>query len=169
MTETGDYRYLEGNMYNNTLYLSSFDGTHLFLFKATLIDDRLTGVFYSGSHWEEPWVAVKNQDMELTNPDSLTYLKEGYNKLAFTFPNTNGDSISLTDDKYIGKVVIVNIMGPWCPNCKDETAYLNNQKKQNEIILINQYYRKIAIVIPKKIKNTAVHVSLETKSGAKRL
>ena len=51
MTETGDYRFLEGNLYNNKLSLSCFDGTHLFLFKANLIDDKLEGVFLSGSHW----------------------------------------------------------------------------------------------------------------------
>lgn len=124
MTETGDYRFLEGNMYNNNLYLSTFDGTHAFLFKASIINGNLEGVFWSGTHWQEPWVAVKNESFELTNPDSLTYIKKGYEGLAFTFPNINGDSISLTDEKYTSKVVIVNIMGPWCPNCKDETKYL---------------------------------------------
>ncbi len=142
ITETGDYRYLEGNMYNNNLYLSCFDGSHLFLFKGTLIDGRLSGIFYSGTHWEEPWVAIRNHKFELSNPDSLTYLKEGFDKLAFTFPNTNGDSISLTDEKYKDKVVIVNIMGPWCPNCKDETAYLsklyeNNHEQGLEIIALS--------------------------------
>ena len=124
MTETGDYRFLEGNMYNNNLYLSCFDGSHLFLFKASLVNEKLTGAFWSGSHWEEPWVAARNDEFELANPDSLTYLKEGYDKLAFSFPNTDGDTVSLTDEKFQDKVVIVNIMGPWCPNCKDETAYL---------------------------------------------
>ncbi len=142
MTETGDYRFLEGNMYKNNLYLSCYDGSHLFLFKATLVNEKLTGVFWSGTHWEEPWVAEKNDDFELTNPDSLTYLKEGFDELAFTFPNTDGEDVSLTDDKYKGKVVIVNIMGPWCPNCKDETAYLsnlydNNREKGLEIIALS--------------------------------
>ncbi len=124
ITETGDYRFLEGNMYNNNLYLSCFDGSHLFLFKATLVNNQLNGVFRSGTHWEEPWVAKRNEDFELTHPDSLTYLKEDYSNLAFTFPNIEGEDVSLSDEKYNGKVVIVNIMGPWCPNCKDETAYL---------------------------------------------
>jgi thiol-disulfide isomerase/thioredoxin len=142
MTETGDYRFLEGNMYNNNLYLSCFDGSHLFLFKATLVNEKLTGVFWSGSHWEEPWVASKNESFELSNPDSLTYLNDGYDKLAFSFPNTNGDTISLTDVKYQDKVIIVNIMGPWCPNCKDETAYLaklynKNHDKGLEIIALS--------------------------------
>ena len=126
ITETGDYRYLDGNIYNNNLYLSTFDGTHAFLFKGAFINGALEGNFWSGTHWEEPWVAVKNDKYELTNPDSLTFLNEGYDGLSFTFPSVNGDSISLSDEKYNDKVVIVNIMGPWCPNCKDETAYLNS-------------------------------------------
>ena len=132
MTETGDYRYLEGNMYNNNLYLSCYDGSHLFLFKASLLNDKLTGNFWSGTHWEEPWSATKNESFELTNPDSLTYLKEGYDELTFTFPNIDGENVSLTDDKYKGKVIIVNIMGPWCPNCKDETAYLSQVYKNKK-------------------------------------
>ena len=124
MTETGDYRYLEGNVYNNNLYLSTFDGSHAFLFKGALINGTLEGVFWSGNHWEEPWAAARNEAFELTNPDSLTFIKDGYDGISFTFPNINGDSISLADDKYKNKVVIVNIMGPWCPNCKDETKYL---------------------------------------------
>ena len=112
-------------MYNNNLYLSCFDGSHLFLFKATLVNEQLTGVFWSGTHWEEPWIAKRNDNFELTHPDSLTFLKEGYTELAFTFPNINGENVSLTNEKYNNKVVIVNVMGPWCPNCKDETAYLS--------------------------------------------
>ncbi len=139
MTETGDYRFLEGNVYNDSVYLSCFDGAHLFLFKALIKNDTLFGTFWSGKHWEEPWVAVRNKNFELTNPDSLTFLKPGYDKLAFTFPNLTGDPVSLNDEKYKNKVVIVNIMGPWCPNCKDETAYLSklyNKNKDNGLEVI---------------------------------
>jgi thiol-disulfide isomerase/thioredoxin len=142
MTETGDYRFLEGNVYNDSVFLSCFDGAHLFLFKAQLKNDTLFGNFWSGKHWEEPWVAVRNNKFELTNPDSLTFLKDGYDKLAFTFPNLTGNPVSLSDKKYRNKVVIVNIMGPWCPNCKDETAYLTqlyskNKAKGLEIIALS--------------------------------
>ena len=142
MTETGDYRFLEGNVYNDSIFLSCFDGAHLFLFKALIKNDTLFGTFWSGKHWEEPWVAVRNNNFELTNPDSLTFLKDGYEKLAFTFPNLIGDSVSLSDEKYKNKVIIVNIMGPWCPNCKDETAYLadlysKNKNKGLEIIALS--------------------------------
>ncbi|OIP00254.1 MAG: hypothetical protein AUJ97_07985 [Bacteroidetes bacterium CG2_30_32_10] len=142
MTETGDYRFLEGNVYGDSVYLSCFDGSHLFLFKAIIKNDSLIGTFWSGTHWEEPWVAIRNEAFELTNPDSLTFLKDGFTELAFTFPNINRDNVSLTDKKYEGKVIIVNIMGPWCPNCKDETAYLTqlynkNHDKGLEIIALS--------------------------------
>ena len=132
MTETGDYRFLEGNFYNDSALLSCYDGAHLFLFKAQLRNDSLYGTFWSGTHLEEPWQAGRNDSFKLTDPDSLTFLKEGYDKLAFSFPDLNGSTVSLTDEKYQDKVVIVNIMGPWCPNCKDETAYLTQLYSKNK-------------------------------------
>ncbi len=142
LTETGDYRFLEGNVYNDVAYLSCFDGAHLFLFKATILDDTLQGEFWSGTHWNEPWIATRNNNFELTNPDSLTFLKEGYDNLEFTFPNLKGDPVSLSDENYNDKVVIVNIMGPWCPNCKDESVYLaelynSNKAKGLEVIALS--------------------------------
>ncbi len=126
LTETGDYRYLEGKLgEGKRFYLSCFDGSHAFLFTGKVKGDSIVeGHFYSGSHWHEPWVAVRNDKFELRNPDSLTYLKPGYSKMEFNFKNTEGKTISLTDDKYKNKVVIVQLMGTWCPNCMDETKFL---------------------------------------------
>jgi hypothetical protein len=51
LTETGDYRYLEGMMHNGKLYLSCFDGSHAFLFIAENNGTEITkGDFYSGLH-----------------------------------------------------------------------------------------------------------------------
>jgi len=122
LTETGDYRFLEGNVDGNELKLSCFDGSHAFLFKAKLDGEQLQGYFWSGSHWKEPWVGVKEEGFRLTDPDSLTFLKEGYDKLSFSFPDLNGKMVSLDDPKYQGKAVIVQVLGSWCPNCMDETS-----------------------------------------------
>ncbi|NNU33904.1 TlpA family protein disulfide reductase [Mucilaginibacter sp. S1162] len=44
--------------------------------------------------------------------------------MAFTFKDVNGKKVSLSDTRYKNKVVIVQILGSWCPNCMDETAYM---------------------------------------------
>ena len=124
-TETGDYRHLAGNVSGKKLLLSTFDGSHAFLFEAEQTDSGLVGVFYSGTHWKESWIAQKKDSVELRNPNELTFIKEGYTGLEFRFPNANGDSVSLADYRFKNKAIIVQIMGSWCPNCLDETRYLS--------------------------------------------
>jgi len=124
LTTTGDYRYLEGNVSGDSLMLSCFDGSHAFLFKAKIDGDKIEGDFWSGSHWQENWVGHRNESYELPDSKSLTFLKPGYSSVDFAFENMDGGTISLSDDKFKDKVVIVQIMGSWCPNCMDETAYL---------------------------------------------
>lgn len=125
LTETGDYRYLEGMKKGNELYLSCFDGSHAFLFIAKLENEKLNGTFYSGSHWKEKWTAVKNDSFKLREADQITFLKNKNDKLQFTFPNLQGKKVSLSDKKYENKPVIIQVMGSWCPNCMDESAYLS--------------------------------------------
>jgi thiol-disulfide isomerase/thioredoxin len=129
-TETGDYRHLEGNVFGDSLYLSTFDGSHAFLFKAAIKDSLLNGTFWSGNHFKENWIAHVNPKAELRNPDSLTFLKEGYEYIDFTLPDENTNMISLSDSAFSNKVLILQIMGSWCPNCLDETQYLSSLYKQ---------------------------------------
>ena len=124
LTTTGDYRFLEGNVSGDSLFLSCFDGSHAFLFRAKISGDKIVGEFWSGTHWQENWVGERNAEFELPDATSLTFLKPGFSKLDFSFKNLEGKVVSLADKKYAEKVVIVQIMGSWCPNCMDETAYL---------------------------------------------
>ena len=130
-TTTGDYRYLEGIIDGDSLKLSTFDGAHAFLFTAKVTDSTMIGNFYSGNHWKEPFVAKRNENYELPKADSLTFLKDGFDKFDFSFPNEKGKLISLSDKKYQNKVVLVQIMGSWCPNCLDESKFYVNYLKEN--------------------------------------
>ncbi len=123
-TTTGDYRYLEGRVNGDTLKLSTFDGAHAFLFVAHVEDSLMQGTFYSGNHFKEPFVGRMNPDYELPDENSLTYLKEGFERFEFQFPDLTGKQVSLADQQFRNKVVIVQIMGSWCPNCLDETKFL---------------------------------------------
>lgn len=111
--------------------LSTFDGAHAFLFTAEVNDSVINGMFYSGNHWKEPFVAKRNENFELPDADSLTYLKEGYDKVQFSFPDENGNMVSLNDKQFKNKVVLVQIMGTWCPNCLDESQFYANYYKTN--------------------------------------
>jgi len=133
LTETGDYRFLEGEIQNNKLYLSVFDGAHAFLYEAKITDGKMIGSFRSGKHYKVIWEAKKNDDFELTDPNKLTYLNEGFDKVEFEFPNTDGKMVSTNDPKYQGKPKIIQIFGTWCPNCLDETIFLKNYIENNDL------------------------------------
>lgn len=124
LTETGDYRFLEGSVDADSVRLSCFDGSHAFLFNGSMQGDSIVGGFWSGTHWKEPWVAYRNPDFHLRDPDSLTFLKEGHDMAEVAFPDLEGNIISTRDDRYKGKVLMLQVMGSWCPNCVDETILL---------------------------------------------
>lgn len=132
LTETGDYRYLEGTIQANKIYLSTFDGSHAYLFEAKIEEDSIMiGSFRSGKHYKTLWEASRNSAAELRNPEDLTSLREKDDRLSFSFPNADGEQVSLEDDRYQGKVKIIELMGTWCPNCYDASQFLSGYLKEN--------------------------------------
>jgi thiol-disulfide isomerase/thioredoxin len=149
LTSTGDYRYLAGQADGNTLRLSTFDGSHGFLFTATRHSDTNTiinGDFYSGKSGHETWTGRLDANAKLPDANALTGMKLGQKRLDFKFPNVyEGGSISPTDPKYQGKVVVVQILGSWCPNCMDETNFLApwyEKNKQRGVEIIGLGYER---------------------------
>ena len=140
-TETGDYRFLEGTVQDNKAYLSVFDGAHLFLFEALIKEDgTLSGTFRSGRHYITNWTAKRDPDFVLKSPDELTLMNEDI-PLSFSFPDVDGNLVSLKDKKYEGKPKLIKIMGTWCPNCREEADFLkdylaNNDTKDLEVIAL---------------------------------
>ena len=165
-TTTGDYRYLEGVMQGDQLKLSTFDGSHAFLFTAKVSDSTMEGIFYSGNHWKEPFIAKRNDYFELPDEDQLTFLKEGYDKVSFSFPDASGKQISLEDTRFKNKVVLIQIMGTWCPNCLDESKfyseyYKNNQDKAVEFIALAFEYAKTPEAAFKNIARLKENVGIK--------
>ncbi|AHJ96796.1 TlpA disulfide reductase family protein [Hymenobacter swuensis] len=161
LTSTGDYRYLDGIVKNDTLRLSTFDGSHAFLFVAKLISSakflppnnpygfepsKMVGDFYSGKSGHETWTAMLDPNAKLPDANALTGMKPGQKKLAFKFPSIyEGGSISPSDPKYKGKVVVVQVLGSWCPNCMDETNFLApwyEKNKQRGVEIIGLGYER---------------------------
>ena len=165
-TKTGDYRYLEGVVNNNQLKLSTFDGSHAYLFVATVTDSTMNGIFYSGNNYAEPFKAKRNDLFELPDANTLTFLKEGYERLEFSFPQADGAMVSLNDPKFKNKVVVVQIMGTWCPNCLDETKYFsqyynNNSEKDIEFVALAFEYAKTETKAFKSIAELKNRIGIE--------
>ncbi len=127
MTVVGDTRELEGTIQGDEFALSGFTGPSPFIVKGKInADGTISGEQGFGIYKNQKFDAAKKADVELPDPYKLTFLKEGYKKLDFSFPNIDGKSqVSLSDAKYKGKVVIIEIIGTWCPNCTDQTVFLS--------------------------------------------
>ncbi|MFT5183989.1 MAG: thiol-disulfide isomerase/thioredoxin [Flavobacteriales bacterium] len=130
LTETGDYRYLQGTNSTANFNLSCFDGSHLFAFNGEYKGDSIiNGTFRSGKHWTEPWIGVKNESYELAHPDSLTYLLPGFETITADLIDLQGEITTLDQSDYLGHVTILQIFGSWCPNCYDENVFYNELYK----------------------------------------
>jgi peroxiredoxin len=125
LTGTGDHRFLAGQVRGDELYLSTFDGAHVFLYRAKFIaDGALAGDFWSGTAHHERWTAKRDPNAVLPNVYALTTMRAGSKHFDFAFPDLAGNTISSKDQAFHGKVMIVALAGSWCPNCHDEAAFL---------------------------------------------
>ena len=132
LLNTGDYRYLDGYTKKDTMFLYSFDGNHIFKFKGVKVSDSIIqGEFWSGKQVYRTFISKKKEHAKLPNADNLTYLKDGFKKIEFSFPDLDGNLVTLNDEKYRNKVVILQILGTWCPNCMDETIFLADWYRKN--------------------------------------
>ncbi|MCB0658543.1 MAG: TlpA family protein disulfide reductase [Saprospiraceae bacterium] len=125
LTEKGDYRYLAGDVYGRTMRLSTFDGSHAYLFEAKMQPDgSILGTYWSGLRYKVLWNGKLNPEALLSDPDSIIALNPGTEKLSFAYPDENGKQIDLNDPEFQGKPKIIQMLGTWCPNCRDETNFL---------------------------------------------
>jgi thiol-disulfide isomerase/thioredoxin len=134
LTPSGDYRYLEGIVSGDSLQLSCFDGSHAYYFGAKInsANKIVDGIWAAGATYLEKWYAEKDPNVTLDENIAAIYLKPGEERIGFRFPDLDSNIVSLTDDRFKNKVVVIQIMGSWCPNCLDETAFLSEYYKKNK-------------------------------------
>lgn len=131
LTETGDYRFLEGLVEEDKFSLSCFDGAHAFLFEGKIVSrDSVIGSFRSGKHYTTVWEGRRTEQSNLRDPHEM-------NKVLSSGPveirglDTEGKMRSSFEEKFQGKIKVVQIMGTWCPNCFDETHFLKEYIQSN--------------------------------------
>ena len=105
LTPTGDHHFLTGQVRDDELRFGMFDGAHAFLYHARVDDDgTLQGEYWSGLHSTEQWRAKRNNEVEL--PNELAAPLESAT-LSFTLPDINNQPVSLSDERFKNKVVLV--------------------------------------------------------------
>ncbi len=125
LTETSDYRYLEGIVRNDSMLLSAFDGTHAFLFKGRLLQGELTGKVYYDNAYSEKWTAKKNAAAALVDPFEFQKIEK--HKYRPYYDILSADKANKLDgDDYFDQVVVIQLFGTWCPNSLDQTNFLKN-------------------------------------------
>jgi thiol-disulfide isomerase/thioredoxin len=126
LTTTGDYRWLAGSMEGDRLRLSCFDGAHAFLIDASLdAQGVLRGRFGSGDRWQEGWEARWDPKAALPDEFGQVRWKDGFGLADLRYPDLDGKLRSLADPEFAGRAIVIQVLGSWCPNCHDETAYLS--------------------------------------------
>ncbi|MFG0307206.1 MAG: TlpA disulfide reductase family protein [Phycisphaerales bacterium JB040] len=154
LTPTGDYRYLIGRLEPRIprrdpesryrpdprppaeLYLSTFDGAHMFALTGEL-DERgiIRGFFYSGDWWVEAYTATPDPDAALPNAfqesswndtplDTLVYTDLDGNpvSVADLIRQAHADNPDAGPDGF--GPTLIKVFGSWCPNCHDAAAYM---------------------------------------------
>lgn len=127
LTPTGDYRFLAGSYDQGWLRLSTFDGAHAFLFHARAqADGQLEGDFWSRDTYHATWTArpASGDEDLLPNAWEEVGLTNDEGRFHFAFESLEGQPVAMSDARFDGKVVLVNIFGSWCPNCNDEAPLL---------------------------------------------
>jgi len=126
----GDTGALTGGWQDGKFVVSHFDGTRPALWTITPLADGTLSLNQGGRGGGAPVIAIR-QDAALAqglatpaDPNEHTSVKDAAQPFPFSFPDFNGVTVSNTDARFQGKVVLINITGSWCPNCHDEAPFL---------------------------------------------
>jgi thiol-disulfide isomerase/thioredoxin len=132
LTHSGDLRFLEGIVTEEGVNLSTFSGLSPYLIEIRFLDkDTFEGEFYTAKS-KTKLKGMRNDNAALEDTYSLTRMKAGFDRLHFRLPDMERKFVSPSDDRYKGKVVIISILGSWCPNCLDEAKFLAPWYKANK-------------------------------------
>ncbi len=129
---SGDWGQLSGEWTNGTLTLNRFDGinSRVVRLKAqpdgTLVGELDLGLFDPKRPVMAERISEKNKAIVASMPDPKTHtrMKNPNEPFRFSGIDLNGQPVAWNDARFKNKPVVVSITGSWCPNCHEETPYL---------------------------------------------
>jgi peroxiredoxin len=123
----GDTGLLSGRYSDGSFLLSHFDGARPMLLKVTPKSDKSLELVEDA---KKTYTAVRENSAEAAaagdpaDPFAYTRMKNPDEPFHFSFPDLDGRTVSDSDARFKGKVVIATVTGSWCPNCHDEAPFL---------------------------------------------
>jgi thiol-disulfide isomerase/thioredoxin len=123
----GDTGTLLGGWHDGRFVLSHFSGARPLRLEVT---PQADGTLVLSQNGQAGLIAARADTARVaaigtpTDPAAHTRMKDPAEPFRFSFPNLDGQIVSNTDEKFRGKVLLVNISGSWCPNCHDEAPFL---------------------------------------------
>jgi peroxiredoxin len=129
----GDTGALTGEWRDGKFVLSHFSGARPNLLEVTPAADGSLEIVQNG---RTKLIALRPASAraqglgEPTDPFHHTGVKDPSAPLAIAFPDLDGRTVSLSDARFRGKVVVLAISGSWCPNCHDEAPFLEELYRQ---------------------------------------
>jgi|SRR5579871_1351961 len=143
----GDTGTLTGKYLDGKFVLSHFSGARPSLLTLTPANDGSLAVSLTSLHGHNDYSALRPEAARAkglpgpTDPSHQTSVKDLAAPFAFSFPDLNGKLVSNTDPRFEGKVVVVNVLGSWCPNCHDEAPFLAELYREHR----NEGFEVVAI------------------------
>ncbi|WP_158914886.1 TlpA disulfide reductase family protein [Caulobacter sp. S45] len=125
----GDTGTLNGRYVDGAFHLSHFAGERPALLEIRVQPDGRLKLDLTDSDGHADLVGLRPkaalaQGLAPADPTRFTGVKDPSAPFAFAFPDLAGHKVANTDARFRGKVVVVDVMGSWCPNCHDEAPFL---------------------------------------------
>ena len=127
----GDTGALTGRWENGSFVLSHFDGARPLLIEVKPGPNHALTVLLKNSDGSDlaltgyPAAEAKAHGIpDAADPARHTGVQDPNEPFRFSFPDLNGHLVSNTDERFRGKVVLIDVAGSWCPNCHDEAPLL---------------------------------------------
>ena len=123
----GDTGTLSGHWTNGQLVLSHFAGERPTYIQVQLHDDGTLVLILDRA---ASYIAARSSQARAKgipdppDPSRYTSVKDPTQPFHFTGQDLDGKTVSDTDPRFKGKVVVLAIGGSWCPNCHDEAPFL---------------------------------------------
>jgi peroxiredoxin len=123
----GDTGALSGSYHDGKFVLSHFSGARPARFDLIPQADGSLHILHNGKSTYSAvrsTVATARDFPEPADPSRWTSVKDATEPLRFSASDLRGNAVTDRDARFRGKVVLLSVMGSWCPNCHDEAPFL---------------------------------------------